>query len=305
MIKGKRILVTGGAGFIGSNLVTELVKNNEVVVVDNLHSGDRKNLSGIGKKIQFYHISCDSLSLHHNVDLIYHLGMPSSSPMYKGNPHLVGKAINGTIQVFDLARQQNVDKVVFASTSSLYNGLPPPHSEDLPIAVTDYYTEARYCVERISELYNRMFGIKSVGLRFFSVYGMHEEAKGVYANIITQFLWEMNKGQPPVIYGDGNQTRDFTFVSDIVSALMLAAESKVDWDIFNVGTGTSYSFNQVVEFLNKALGTNIEPIHTDSRVKNYVESTLADLTKVKQIGYRPEFTITDGIKELIEYTNGT
>lgn len=296
-----KILVTGGAGFIGSNLVERLVVDNDVIVLDNLHSGSLENLKKVKDKIDIITDSCNNISKLKlpNVDVIFHLGMPSSSPMYKQNPLLVGEAINGTISIFEYAKKAKVKKVIFASSSSLYNGLQPPHNENMNIKVTDYYTEARFCVERIAKLYNVLYGIKSAGMRFFSVYGPHEKAKGNYANMVSQFFWEMGKGKAPIIYGDGKQTRDFTFVEDVIKACLLLMNSEFEYDLFNVGTGNSYSFNDVVDILNDKLNTNIKPVYIEMPIKNYVDHTLADIRKIKSMGYKPDYSLEKGIDEII------
>jgi UDP-glucose 4-epimerase len=293
-----KALVTGGAGFIGSNLVEALVDSCEVTVLDNLHTGSMKNLEKIGKDIKVVEGSCnDCLSFGLRPDVIYHLGIPSSSPMYKKNPMLVGEAINGTIAVMELARQAGSEKVVFASSSSLYNGIPAPHREDAEILVTDYYTEARLAIERVAELYHSLYGIDYAGMRFFSVYGPHEEAKKQYANMITQFMWGMKASQAPVIFGDGSQTRDFTYVQDVVDALILA--SKRGTGIFNVGTGKAYSFNSVVDLLNKKLGKELKPQYKENPIKNYVMHTLADTSKTKSLGFEAKYSLEKGIGRII------
>ena len=294
------ILVTGGAGFIGSNLASVLIKEHGVTVLDNFHTGSADNLKDLKDKITIIDDSCGNISnrlSNSDPDVIFHLGIPSSSPMYKENPMLVGSAINDAISVFEFAKNSGA-KVVFASSSSLYNGLPTPNREDMDVMVTDYYTEARLGIERIAELYHQLYGIDLVGLRFFSVYGPNERAKGIYANIVSQFLWEMQDGRIPVIYGDGEQTRDFTFVSDVVRACILAMKKDVS-GVFNVGTGVSHSFNDVVVALNGVLGMDIEPQHIENPVKNYVAHTLADLTNVKAaLGFSSEYSLEDGIREI-------
>lgn len=296
-----KILVTGGAGFIGSNLVEELIKENSVIVLDNLHSGSLDNLKEAKEKIKIINDSCNNiceLKLP-KVDIIFHLGIPSSSPMYKQNPLLVGEAINGSINVFEYAKKEKVKKVIFASSSSLYNGLQSPHNENMDIKVTDFYTEARLCIERIAKLYNVLYGVKSVGLRFFSVYGPHEEAKGKYANIVSQFLWEMKKGKSPIIYGDGTQKRDFVFVKDVVKACLLLMNLEFEYDVFNVGTGNSYSFNDVVNILNNKLNTNLKPTYIEMPIKNYVDHTLADTRKIRSLGYQFEYSLEKGIDKIL------
>jgi UDP-glucose 4-epimerase len=289
-----KALVTGGAGFIGSNLVEALVGSYEVNVLDNFQTGSMNNLEKVRKDIKVIKGSCnDCLNLGLEPDIIFHLGIPSSSPMYKKNPLLVGEAINGMVAIMELARQKGSKKVVFASSSSVYNGVPTPHREDVVIPVKDYYTEARLAIERIAELY----GIDYAGLRFFSVYGPHEEAKGTYANMITQFLWEMKAGERPVIFGDGSQTRDFTFVRDIVDALLLTSKKGIG--IFNAGTGKSFSFNYVVDLINSSLGTDLKPIYKENPIKNYVMHTLADTGRMESLGFKSRYSLEDGLKAIM------
>lgn len=295
------ILVTGGAGFIGSNLVEGLlIDGEEVVVLDNMHTGSPGNLEGLKGNLTLIKASCNDLpGLDLHPQKIYHLGIPSSSPMYKMNPYLMGEAISGFTAVFELARRCGA-RVVYASSSSLYNGLMPPHREDMPIRVSDYYTEARLAMERIAELYRQLYGIGSVGMRFFSVYGPKEEAKKQYANMISQFLWQMQKNETPVIFGDGTQTRDFTNVRDVVRALRLAMQSDYQ-GILNVGTGKAYSFNDVIAMLNQQLGTSITPSYAANPIKNYVQHTLAHTTTAeKEIGFIAEVPLDAGIKELLK-----
>ncbi len=298
----KEIIVTGGMGFIGSNLV-ERISNNNVYVIDNLHTGKEYNLKDFvnSKNIKF--INDDSKNiLKHNLkaNLVFHLGIYSASPMYRENPSLVGEVVLGMINILEFARKYDIN-VVFASTSSIYNGINPPHREDIVPKVTDYYTEARIACERISELYNKLYGLNIAAMRFFSVYGKHEESKGKYANLVTQFLWSMKKGESPVIYGNGEQRRDFIFVEDVVNAMILASSVK-GFEIFNVGTGKNYSLNELVEMLNKALGTNIKPKYIEMPVKNYVMETLADTKKARNVlGFDAKVSLDDGIKIINEY----
>lgn len=298
------VLVTGGAGFIGSNLVVDLLRSGEeVVVLDDMTTGSRENLRDLegGGSLKVIEGSCLCLlDLDIRPDSIYHLGIPSSSPMYKREPCLVGKAINGMIAVLELARETGA-RVVYASTSSLYSGQKPPHREDMEVLVTDYYTEARFSMERMAELYRKLFGVESVGMRFFSVYGPHEGAKKQYANIVTQFLWEMTAGRAPVIYGDGNQTRDFVYVKDVVSALRLAMASDY-YGAINIGTGNSYSFNEVAEILADKMGLDLRPEHVDNPIKNYVAHTLADTGKAEEVlGFEARYTLEEGIGELLDF----
>jgi len=297
-----KVLVTGGAGFIGSNLVEELVRSGEeVIVLDDFSTGSAENLKAVQKKVRVIQASCQrilELKLP-EVKKIFHLGIPSSSPMYRDNPLLVGEAVIGFMNVFELAKR-NCARVVYASTSSLYRGCPMPHREDTMSEPFDYYTEARIAMERLARVYHELYGVSSVGMRFFSVYGPHERAKGKYANNVSQFLWSMLEDRPPEIYGDGEQTRDFVHVSDVVKACLKAVDSELGCEVINVGTGKQTSFNRVVELLNKSLGKSIKPVYLPNPVKNYVYHTLADLTKAKKLlGYRPTVTIEEGIRQLV------
>lgn len=297
-----KALLTGGAGFIGSNVAGELLKiGRTVTVLDNFYTGDRNN---VPPGVEVVHKACEDFTTKEKFDEIYHLGIYSSSPQYKRNPKLCGAAINGMITILEIARQSSCP-VVFASSSSLYSELEPPHKEDMIIKVTDYYTEARLAMERMAELYNRLYGVRSAAMRFFSVYGPNEKSKGEFANILTQFLWAMQRGEHPVIFGDGKQTRDFTHVKDTARACMTAMnglrEGKFQCEIFNVGTGVETSFNEIADALNKALGTDVQAEHKDNAIKNYVSRTRADTRKAENIlGFKANITLADGIKRLIK-----
>jgi len=175
-----KYLITGGAGFIGSNLAEELVsQNHQVIIVDNLTTGSLNNIAKIKDKITFIQANAaDVLTLEQlsGINGIYHLGIPSTTLLYRNNPMLVGKAINEFIAILELAKKEKC-KVVYASSSSLYNGNKPPFREDMPVLVKDFYTEARYLMERLAQLYYDFYEVQSIGFRFFSVYGPHEEAK--------------------------------------------------------------------------------------------------------------------------------
>ena len=299
-IENKNIIVTGGAGFIGSNLVERLCKNNKVLVIDTLMTGSEENLKEARKSgnVSFKKDDSKNIARHgFKADIVFHLGMYSASPMYKEKPTRVAEVVDGMINVLEYARSNN-SQVVFASTSSIYNGVPPPHKENVYPKVTDYYTEGRVGAERMSELYAKLYGVNTAAMRFFSVYGYHEEAKVGYANLVTQFLWAMKKGEQPVVYGDGSQRRDFVFVTDVVEAMVKASVVK-GFDVFNVGTGKNYSLNEMAEKLNKALGTKIAPKSIKMPVSNYVMETLADTTKAEKVlGFRAQVSLDDGIKKL-------
>jgi len=298
-----KAIVTGGAGFIGSNLVERLVKDgHEVTVIDNLHTGSEDNLESVKGKINFINWNAGDVGrMEERFDVVFHQGVYSSSPMYKKDPHLVAKAIDDFISILEYAKENN-SRIVWAATSSVYNGQEPPHREDMEVKITDFYTEARFEMERLAQLYNKLFGVKVIGLRYFSVYGPHERSKGNYANLITQFLWAMQKDEAPLIFGDGMQTRDFTYVDDVVEANILAMGSDPGFGIFNVGTGRSITINDMIGLLNKKLGKDIKPHYKEHPIKNYVQHTLADTAKAeKELGFKAKISLEEGIDRLIDY----
>jgi len=198
------------------------------------------------------------------------------------------------LEVLEFCKKKNC-KLVYASTSSIYNGNPVPWRENMPIYVTDYYTEARYYCERLAELYGKLHEVKSVGLRLFSIYGEREEKKGKYANVLTQMIWAKLKGEKFVIYGDGSQTRDLVYVKDAIRAFILAMERDVT-GIFNVGSGKSYSFNEMA----RMVGVDVEYI--ENPIKNYVYHTLADTKKAeRELGFKTRVSVKEGLKKCIEY----
>ncbi len=294
-------IVTGGAGFIGSNIVRRLsAQGNEITVIDNLHTGSEKNLEGIDT-VTFVKGDASEISkIREDVSGVFHQGIYSSSPMYKENPLLVGEAVKQFTNVLEFCRKKDCG-LVFASTSSLYNGIAPPHREDAKLGICDYYSEARICMERMAALYGKLHGMRVAGMRYFSVYGPHEEHKGKYANLITQFLIGALKGEEPVVYGDGTQQRDFTYVDDVVSANMLAMESG-NTGAFNVGTGKTYAINEMIELLGEAVGKKISPEYIENPVKNYVDITLADTSKAKkELGFEAKISLKEGIRRQCEY----
>jgi len=300
-----KYLVTGGAGFIGSNLVHKLVEmGNEVIVVDSLHTGSKNLISDVD--VEFYPMKVDEFykdGKWKNIDGIFHLGKPSSSPMYRKDRSKINESVNGTVAILEIAKETNA-KLVTASSSSLYNGLEPPHNEDMIIKPTDFYTEARLIEERLAKVYEDLYGIRWNAMRFFSVYGPREEYKKTFANLISQFIWAYLKNEKPVIYGDGSQKRDFIFVDDVLNALISAMKSNTN-GIFNVGTGKSYSLNDVIKIIKKKTGKSIDPEYIENPIKNYVMVTLADTVKAKKyLGFEATENIENGIEKTLNYYKG-
>ena len=234
-----------------------------------------------------------------NLDGIYHYGIPSTTKLYRDNRLLVGEAVNEFTKILELAKRENC-KLIYASSSSVYNGNTPPFKENMPVLIKDFYTEARYLMERMAKLYYDFYGVKSIGFRFFSVYGPREEAKKTFANLVSQFMWDLKADRQPLLYGDGSQTRDFTFVGDINNGFRLGMRSDLEHDVFNLGTGDHYSLNELVDILNEILDVDIKPVYQENPLQNYVQETLADTSKAKEkLGFEAKVNLRDGIRKIV------
>jgi UDP-glucose 4-epimerase len=301
-----KILVTGGAGFIGSNIANKMSreKDTSVIAMDDLSLGTPTNLlpgvKFVKGSVMDYELTFE---VSKGCDFVFHEAAKSSSPMFKDDPR-EGVDINalGFMNVMESAKRNNIKKVIYASSSSMYSGLPVPFKESQILAPKTFYEASFYCREILARSYYLENGVSSIGLRYFSVYGPNEKHKGKFANNISQFIWSIKSGKSPILYGDGSQTRDFVYVDDVVQANSLALQSgEKEFGIYNVGTGLTASFSRIVEIINENLGTQIEASHVDNPIKNYVKETKADISLAKsELGYDPRWKgVEDGIKRLI------
>jgi UDP-glucose 4-epimerase len=302
-MQGKRVLVTGGAGFIGSNLANHLAEENEVIAIDDGYLGTPENLDAT---VEFHERSVLEDDLPTDVDVVFHLAALSSYKMHEENPTKGARVnVEGFVNTVEQARNDGCDTVVYASTSSIYGSRTEPSPEYMDVKVRTGYEASKLSRERYGEYFANHYDMNVAGMRFFSVYqgyGGAEEHKGEFANIIAQFADDIANGQSPEIYGDGSQTRDFTHVSDIVRGLELAAENELT-GIYNLGTGTSYDFNTVVEYINRELGTDVEPVYVENPIPEdvYVHDTKADVTKFKKAaGWKPKMSFKDGVRQVCE-----
>jgi len=234
-------------------------------------------------------------------DVVFHFAMPSSSPMYTDNPFLISQTIDDWITILQAAKLYGF-KIVYASSSSLYNGNKLPFNTNQPIKVNDYYTECRYAIERLAELYSRLYGVHSVGLRLFSVYGPRERHKGRYANTVTQFLWNILEDKEIVVYGDGTQTRDFIYVDDVVEAVIAATKyhPELYYLIYNVGTGRATSFNRTIRMLESEVRKLAKVRHVHNPIPNYVQHTQTYNSPLHTPPF-PKVTLQEGIRRLVAY----
>lgn len=303
----KRVLVTGGAGFIGSNFCNINREKYEITALDNFLLGDKDNLDPAVRLIEGDATRLEDLQKAGPVDAIVHLAGSSSAPMFMENgisePYL--NSILSFTRVLDYAAETGVKKVLYASTSSLYGNNPIPLLEEQQVTPQNHYAVTKFLYENCAACFARTNPqLDIIGFRFMSVYGPNEEAKGKYANIISQFIWDMARGLAPIIYGDGNQFRDFTHVSDVVQGLTLALESEKHFgaEVFNIGTGASCTLNEIVAAIKQAMDSEIEPQHIENPVKEvYIHGQCADIGKIRtQLGYAPKVALADGIRDQVK-----
>jgi UDP-glucose 4-epimerase len=300
-MQGARVLVTGGAGFIGSALANRLAADNDVVAVDDCYLGTPENLD---EAVEFVEASVLDDDLPTDVDVVFHLAALSSYAMHEEDPTRGARVnVEGFVNTVDQARRDGCERVVYASTSSIYGSRTDPSPEDMPVSVNTGYEASKLARERYGEYFRNHYGLDVAGLRFFSVYqgyGGSEEHKGEYANVIAQFADDIANGRPPKLYGDGTQTRDFTHVSDIVRGAERVADERLN-GVYNLGTGEAYSFNTVVDRVNEQLGTDVEPEYVENPIPEdvYVHDTCADYSKVNEAtGWEPEVGFEEGIRRV-------
>ena len=298
-MNGKRVLVTGGAGFVGSNLANHLAADNDVVALDDLHLGDPENLDDA---VDFRTGSVLDEDLPTDVDVLFHLAAYSSYTMAEDDKQEATRVnVEGFVNAVEQAREDGCDTVVYASTSSIYGSRTEPSDEDLPVTAQTCYEASKLARERYAEYFHNHYGLTLAGMRFFSVYqgyGGAEEHKGEYANTVAQFAHQIASGERPELFGDGTQTRDFTHVDDVVRGLELAADHELN-GVYNLGTGESYDFNSMVEMINDELGTDVEPRYIENPLTVYVHDTKADPTRMKEAtGWEPEVDFREGVRRV-------
>ena len=300
-----KILVTGGAGFIGSNVVDALVnKGNEVAVVDNLSTGKRENLN---PKAKFYNIDIrdgNALKLvfqEFRPEVVYHFAAQIDVRKSVSDPSFDAEVnVVGSVNLFKLAVDFGVKRIVLSSTGGTLYGYAErlPVSEDAPIKPVCAYGVAKYCVEQYLDYFKRLYGIEGVVLRFANVYGPRQDPLGE-AGVIAIFTGRILRGEPITIFGDGNQTRDYTYVEDVVSANLLALNRKEG--TYNIGTGSETSVNELVHLFEKLLGKKIVPVYAAKR-QGEVDRIALDIEKAKkELGFEPKYNIEEGIKKTIEW----
>ena len=301
-----KVVVTGGAGFIGSNLAEELLKKHDVTVIDNLSTGRIENLDQILDKINFIEGSITDLDLLKEAfsgsDTVFHQAALPSVQRSVDNPIASNEAnVEGTLKVLVAARDCNVRKLVYAASSSAYGDTPTlPKKEEMKPNPKSPYAISKLAGEYYCRVFSEVYGLKTACLRYFNVYGPRQNPESQYAAVIPRFITRVLANSPPVIYGDGKQTRDFTFVKDVVKANILAMESPAE-GVFNIACGQRVSLNELAGKIMEITGIKLETIYDEPR-QGDVRDSLADISSAgDKLGYRPDFDLNMGLEATVKW----
>ena len=302
----KKVVITGGAGFIGSHLAERLIKQGyRTIILDDLSTGKIENIKEMLNKesVEFVQGSVTDLRLLNRIfqdaSYIFHLAAIPSVPRSVENPQASHEVnVNGTLNVLLAARENSVRKVVYASSSSVYGDTPTlPKREDMMPCPLSPYAVTKLTGEYYCQVFSKVYQLPTVCLRYFNIYGPRQDPNSQYAAVIPRFIQRVSEGNPPIIFGDGEQTRDFTFVKDAVEANILAAESDAS-GLVNISRGESISLNELAKLIIGTIGNNVKPVHQEPRPGD-IRHSLADIAKARAYGYEPKYSLEAGLGETI------
>jgi len=308
-----RYLVTGGAGFIGSNTVDELVRRgHSVVVLDDLSNSKEANLAGAAGKIEFIRGSITDLETVRRacrgVDYVLHLAARASVPRSIQDPLETNRInVDGTLNVLVAARDARVRRVVFSASSSAYGETPTlPKVETMPPTPISPYGVSKFAGEVYAQVFGRVYGLENVSLRYFNVFGPRQDPGSPYSGVLARFCLALLEGQQPVIHGDGEQSRDFTFVRNVVEVNLQACEApEASGKVFNIGTGNRYTLNHTLKMLEKISGQSVKPKHDPPRAGD-IRHSQADITLARRLlGYQPQVGFEEGLRKTWEWYRST
>ncbi|UTB32606.1 MAG: SDR family oxidoreductase [Methanobacterium sp. ERen5] len=303
-MKNKKIVVTGGLGFIGSHLVEKFIDNNEVVIVDNQSTGNIENIKELDTtQIDTTFGSINDLNLEEifeGTDYVFHLAAVTSVPQSVEDPVKSNEVnITGTLKVLEAARKTGVKKLVFSSSSAVYGETEVlPISEEVPINPLSPYAVSKATAELYCNVYSEIYDLPTTCLRYFNVFGPKQDPNSQYAAVIPIFINKLLKNERPTIYGDGEQTRDFVSVERVVEANELAAESR-ETGVFNIGLGKSTSINQLFELVKESVKKDIEPVYEPAR-SGEIKHSVADVSKAKVLGFNPDAEYQEDLIKTID-----
>ena len=302
-------LITGGAGFIGSNLCDELLKRGKKVrVIDNLSTGKMENLSKVIKEIEFIQGDLrnidDLRKAVKGVDTVFHIGAIPSVTRSVKDPITSNEAnVDGTLNLLVASKEAGVRRLVYSGSSSAYGDkIELLKSEELSPAPLSPYAVSKLTGEYYCSVFSKLYGIETVVLRYFNVFGPRQDPSSPYSGVISIFIRQMISGEKPTVYGDGEQSRDFTFVKNVVNANIAASEKPgISGSLINVACGMRITLNELINELNIILGTNLQPIYFEPRAGD-IKHSLADISRAnKLLDYSPEVSFSDGLNKTVEW----
>ena len=306
-----RYLVTGGAGFIGSHIVDELVRRgHSVVVLDNLSTGKESNLASVREKIELSTGSVTDLAAVQaacrGADYVVHLAARTSVPRSVQDPVDTNHAnIDGTLNVLVAARDAKVRRFVFAASSSAYGDTPTlPKVETMPPAPISPYGVTKYVGELYAQVFGRVYGLENASVRYFNVFGPRQDPTSQYSGVLSRYMLAVIEGEAPVVYGDGEQSRDFTYVENIVDETLRACEAPgASGKVFNGGTGARITLNEVLRQLEKITGKKLQAKYEPPRTGDILHSQ-ADISLARRVlGYEPRVLFEQGLKRTWDWYN--
>jgi UDP-glucose 4-epimerase len=305
----EKFLVTGGAGFIGSNICKGLVSQGCFVrVIDNLLTGKKANLASIVDKIDFLqadmgdpNVACAAMK---DIDIVLHQGALPSVPRSVDDPAATHRhCVDATFTLLLAARDARIKRFVYASSSSAYGDTPTmPKVETMLPSPLSPYAAAKLMGEYYCSVFSGVYGLQTISLRYFNVFGPQQDPTSQYAAAIPAFVTAILKDKPPTIYGDGTQSRDFTYVDNVVDANLLAARAKqTKGEVVNIACGQAVTVNEIIDMINELCGKNSRPIYTASRPGD-VKHSLADITLAKKlIAFTPKVSFRQGLEKAIDW----
>jgi nucleoside-diphosphate-sugar epimerase len=305
----EKFLVTGGAGFIGSNIAAKLVSQGCFVrVVDNLLTGKKSNLADILDKIEFIEADMGDDKVARkamkDVDVVLHQGALPSVPRSVDDPAATHKhCVDATFTLLLAARDACIKRFVYASSSSAYGDTPTlPKVESMPPQPLSPYAVGKLAGEYYCSVFYKVFGLETISLRYFNVFGPHQDPTSQYAAAIPAFVTAILEDQPPTVFGDGEQSRDFTYVDNVVEANLLAARVEhTAGEVLNIACGQAVTVNETIDVINELLGKSIKPLYDAPRPGD-VKYSLADITLAQQIiGYKPLISFKQGLQKAIDW----
>jgi len=305
----KNFLVTGGAGFIGSNICRKLIsKGCFVRVIDNLLTGKKSNLSDIINKIEFIEADMGDENIARtamkDIDVVLHQGALPSVPKSIDNPAATHKhCVDATFTLLLAARDAGIKRFVYAASSSAYGDTPTlPKIETMHTEPLSPYAAAKLAGEYYCSVFYRSFGLETISLRYFNVFGPYQDPTSQYAAAIPAFVTSILKDEPPTIYGDGEQSRDFTYIDNVVEANLLAARTEqTAGEVINIACGQRVTVNEIINMINDLVGKNVKPRYVDPRPGD-VKHSLADITLAeKLIGFKPNVSFREGLRLAIDW----